>query len=60
MDIFNYLVLSGFRYNQQACFDFFNALPKYLFVPHLPSHSPPFTTQMDWNNQKKKRLQEDE
>lgn len=48
-----YLLLSGFRNNQNSCFNFLTSCPMYLFVPHPPTPPPPpplpppTNTQMD-------------
>lgn len=37
-----YLLLSGFRNNQNSCFNFLTSCPMYLFVPRPPTpHTPP-------------------
>lgn len=38
-----YLLLSGFRNNQNSCFNFLTSCPMYLFVPYPP----PTNTQKD-------------
>lgn len=62
-----YLLLSGFRHNQNSCFNFLTSCPMYLFVPCPPTPRPPPTPrwtighsgQWTWNNQKEEKLQED-
>lgn len=35
-----YLLLSGFRNNQNYCFNFLTSCPMYLFVPRPPTPNP--------------------